>query len=42
MYINGKMLPVEIIPGMVGREMKENCCSGEFKYDVFDKLYEFL
>jgi hypothetical protein len=36
MYINGKILPVETIPGMGKRRIKENCGQGEFNYDVFD------
>jgi hypothetical protein len=36
MYVNGKMISVETIPGMGGeREIKEK---GEFKYDKFDTL----
>jgi hypothetical protein len=34
MYVNGKMRPVETIPGMEG-EIKENGEGGEFKYDIF-------
>jgi hypothetical protein len=34
MYVNGKMRPVETIPGMGGREIK-NVGRGELKYDVF-------
>jgi hypothetical protein len=33
MYVNGKMRPVETIPGMGGRRKKENG-GGEFKYDI--------
>jgi hypothetical protein len=32
MYAVGKMIPVETIPGMVGRGIKENDGGGEFKY----------
>jgi hypothetical protein len=32
MYINGKMRPVETIPGMGGRFIKENSGGGKFKY----------
>jgi hypothetical protein len=32
MYENGKMRPIEIIPGM--GEMKENGGGSEFKYDI--------
>jgi hypothetical protein len=35
MYVNGKMIPVETIPGMRGRGIKENGRGGEFKYDIF-------
>jgi hypothetical protein len=31
MYINGKMIPGETIPGMVGSGIKENDGGGEFK-----------
>jgi hypothetical protein len=30
MYINGKMTPVETIPGMGGRAIKENNGGGKF------------
>jgi hypothetical protein len=36
MYVNGKMIPVETIPGMGEGEIKENDGEGEFKYDIFD------
>jgi hypothetical protein len=35
---NGKMRPVEIVPGMGGRGKKENGGGGELRYDVFDIL----
>jgi hypothetical protein len=38
MYVNGKMIPVETIPGMGREELKENDRRGEFKYDIFDTL----
>jgi hypothetical protein len=38
MYVNGKMRPVETIPGVGGREIKENDGRDEFKYDIFDIL----
>jgi hypothetical protein len=38
MYVNGKMISVETIPGIVGGSMKENGGRGEFKYDIFDIL----
>jgi hypothetical protein len=37
-----KMIPVETIPGMGGRGIKENKVRGEFKYDIFDTLQELL
>jgi hypothetical protein len=36
MYVNGKMRPVETIPGMGGGGMKESSGGGEFKYDIFN------
>jgi hypothetical protein len=38
MYLNGKMIPVETIPGIRGRRIKENGEGGKFKYGVFDIL----
>jgi hypothetical protein len=32
------MIPVETIPGMEGRRMKENGRGDEFKYEIFDIL----
>jgi hypothetical protein len=32
MYVNGKMISFEIVPGMEGREVKENDGGDEFKY----------
>jgi hypothetical protein len=37
MYVNGKMISVEIILGL-GGSMKENDGGGKFKYDIFDIL----
>jgi hypothetical protein len=37
MYVNGKMIPIETIPGM-GQGIKENGGRGEFNYDIFDTL----
>jgi hypothetical protein len=34
MYENGKMRPVETIPGMGGGRIKENDGGGEFNYDI--------
>jgi hypothetical protein len=42
MFVNGKMIPVETIPGMEGRGIKENNGGSEFKYDIFDILQELL
>jgi hypothetical protein len=38
MYVNGKMRPVETVPGMEGGGIKENDGGGEFNYDIFDIL----
>jgi hypothetical protein len=35
MYVNGKMRPVETIPRMGGRKIKDNGEGSEFKYDIF-------
>jgi hypothetical protein len=37
MYVNGKMVSAEIIPG-IGEGLKENDGGGEFKYYIFDIL----
>jgi hypothetical protein len=34
MYENGKMRPVEAIPGTEGGGIKENDAGGEFDYDI--------
>jgi hypothetical protein len=34
MYINGKMRPVETVPGVEGRGIKENDGGSEFNYDT--------
>jgi hypothetical protein len=34
MYVNGKMIPVETIPGMRGGRIKENDGGGELKFDI--------
>jgi hypothetical protein len=34
MYENGKMRPVETIPGMGGGGIKENDAGGKFKYAI--------
>jgi hypothetical protein len=36
MYVTGKMMPVETVPGMGTRRIKENGGGEEFKYDIFD------
>jgi hypothetical protein len=33
-----KMIPVETVSGIGGREMKETSRRDEFKYDIFDTL----
>jgi hypothetical protein len=38
MCVNGKMRPVETVPGMGVVEMKVNGGGGEFNYDIFDIL----
>jgi hypothetical protein len=38
MYVNGKMRPVETIPGMRGKGIKKNSGGGEFMYDIFNIL----
>jgi hypothetical protein len=34
MYINGKMIPAETVPGMEEEAIKENSGMGEFKYEI--------
>jgi hypothetical protein len=34
MYVNAKIIPVETVPGIRGRELKDNGGGGEFKYDI--------
>jgi hypothetical protein len=38
MYVKGKMMPVEFIPGMGCWGIKENDGEDGFKYDIFDIL----
>jgi hypothetical protein len=38
MYKNGKMRHAEMIPGIGGREIKENDRVGEFNYDTLKEL----
>jgi hypothetical protein len=35
MYVNAKTIPVETIPGIGERRIKESSGGGEFKYDYF-------
>jgi hypothetical protein len=34
MYVNGKTVSVETIPGVGGGRIKENGGGGEFKFDI--------
>jgi hypothetical protein len=36
--VNGKIRPVERIPGMGGGKIKENDGGGEFNYDILKEL----
>jgi hypothetical protein len=38
MYVNGKIISVETIPGMRKGRMKENGGGSEFKHYIFDIL----
>jgi hypothetical protein len=38
MYVKGKMIPVETIPGMGGRENKGDWWRGKCKHNIFDIL----
>jgi hypothetical protein len=38
MYVNGKMIPAETVPGMGVEGIKENDGGGEFKCDIVDIL----
>jgi hypothetical protein len=40
MYVDGKMKPVETIPGMGVGGIKENNGGDEFNYDIFDILFK--
>jgi hypothetical protein len=33
-YVNGKIRPVETIPGMGGERIKKNDGEGKFNYDI--------
>jgi hypothetical protein len=41
MNVNGKLRPAGTIPGMEGREEKENDGGGKFKYDKFTYCRNF-
>jgi hypothetical protein len=38
MYVNAKMIPVEIMSGIGVRGIKESSGGSEFNYDMFDTL----
>jgi hypothetical protein len=38
MYINGKIIPVKIIPEIRGGGIKESGGGSESKFDIFDTL----
>jgi hypothetical protein len=38
MYVNRKMIPVETIPRIGGKGIKENDGRDKVKYDIFDML----
>jgi hypothetical protein len=38
MYVNGKMRPVETIPGMGEAGRNQNDGGGKFKYSIFNKF----
>jgi hypothetical protein len=38
MYVNPKLIPVEVVPGIGGGGVKESGGGDEFKYDIFDTL----
>jgi hypothetical protein len=42
MYVSAKMIPVETVPRILWRGMKESSGGGEFKYAIFDTLWEPL
>jgi hypothetical protein len=42
MFVNGKMRPVDTIPGIGEGEIKENDGGGELKSNIFDILYKIL
>jgi hypothetical protein len=42
MYVSGKIVPAETIPGMGGGRVKENGGGGEFNSAIFDVLQELL
>jgi hypothetical protein len=42
MYVNRKMISVQIVPGIRGGRMKVSSGGGQFKYDKFDLLQDLL
>jgi hypothetical protein len=42
MQVNENRIYVETVPGIRGGGMKESSGGDEFKYDIFDTLYESL
>jgi hypothetical protein len=38
MYVNGKIIPIETIPGMGAGGMKKNGGGGKLKYNIFNIL----
>jgi hypothetical protein len=42
MYVNGKMRPIETIPGTWAGSIKENYGRGEFNYGISEILQELL
>jgi hypothetical protein len=38
MYVNAKMIPVKIVPGIRRGGIKDSNGGSEFKYDIFDAL----
>jgi hypothetical protein len=39
MYENGKMRPVDTVPGIGGKGIKENDGGCEFNYDILQELW---
>jgi hypothetical protein len=38
MCVNAKMIPIDTISGIGGKQIKKNSRGGEFKYNIFDTL----